>query len=115
MERTPIGFLLVALGGFVGAISRYGIDIAVGDATGGGTLVVNVAGSFALGLLITRAATTRVQLFAGTGALSSFTTYSAFVGDAVALGTTIGTAYVALSYALGFSAAGAGLLIGRRL
>lgn len=115
MERTPLGFILVAAGGFVGAIARYGIDVAVGDATGWGTLLVNVLGSFALGLLITRATTTRLQLFAGTGALSSFTTYSAFVGDAVALGTTLGTAYVASSYALGFAAAAAGLLLGRRL
>jgi len=115
MERTPIGFLLVALGGFVGAITRYGIDVAVGDATGAGTFVVNVVGSFALGLLVARATTTRVQLFVGTGALSSFTTYSAFVGDAVALGTTLGTAYVASSYALGFAAAGAGILLGRWL
>lgn len=115
MERTPLGFFLVALGGFTGAVTRYGLDLAVGDATGVGTILVNVVGSFALGLLITRAATTRVQLFAGTGLLSSFTTYSAFVGDAVALGTTAGTAYVVSSYALGFAAAAAGLLLGRRL
>ena len=115
MQRTPLGFLLVALGGFVGAATRYGLDIAVGDATGVGTLLVNVVGSFALGLLVARATTTRMQLFVGTGALSSFTTYSAFIGDAVALGTALGTAYIGLSYALGFAAAGAGILLGRRL
>ena len=115
MERTPFGFLLVALGGFVGAVARHGIDVAVGDATGVGTLLTNVVGSFALGVLITRATTVRVRLFAGTGALSSFTTYSAFVGDAVSLGTALGTAYVVSSYALGFAAAAVGLLLGRRL
>jgi len=115
MERTPLGFLLVALGGFVGAIARYGLDIAVGDVTGVGTLSANVVGSFALGLLITRVTTTRVRLFAGTGALSSFTTYSAFVGDAVALGTVLGAAYVVSSYALGVAGAAVGLLLGRRL
>lgn len=115
MERTPFGFLLVALGGFVGAVARYGVDVAVWDTTGAATFLVNVAGSFALGLLVTRAATRRTQLFVGTGALSSFTTYSTFVGDAVALGTTAGAAYVAASYAVGFVAATAGILIGRRL
>ena len=113
MERAPAGFLLVAVGGFIGAISRYAVDIAVGDATG--TFVVNVLGSFALGLLVTRAASRRTQLFVGTGALSSFTTYSAFADDAVALGTVAGGGYVAASYAAGFAAALVGLTIGRRL
>ncbi|ELZ37782.1 Camphor resistance CrcB protein [Halorubrum saccharovorum DSM 1137] len=115
MERTPLGFSLVALGGFAGAVARHGIDVAVGDATGAGTLLANVLGSFALGLLLTRAASRRTRLFVGTGALSSFTTYSTFVGDAVSLGTTAGAAYVAASYAAGFGAATAGLLVGGRL
>lgn len=115
MERTPLGFLLIAVGGFAGAVARYGVDVAVGDVTGIGTFLVNVVGSFVLGLLVTRAAARRTQLFVGTGALSSFTTYSTFVGDTVALGTTLGAAYVAASYAVGFAAATAGILIGRRL
>ena len=115
MERTPAGFLLVAVGGFIGAISRHAVDVAVGDATGAGTFVVNVLGSFALGLLVTRAASRRTQLFVGTGALSSFTTYSAFAGDAVVLGTVAGGGYVAASYAAGFAAALVGLTVGRRL
>jgi len=115
MERTPLGFLLVAAGGFLGAVARYGVDVAVGDPTGAGTLVVNAVGSFALGVLVSRATTTRTELFVGTGALSSFTTYSTFVGDAVALGGLAGSAYVAASYAIGFAAALAGLRVGRRL
>mgnify|MGYP000091379064 FL=1 len=114
MERTPLGFLFVAAGGFLGAVARYSVDVAVGSPTGAGTLVVNVVGSFALGLLVSRATTTRTRLFVGTGALSSFTTYSTFVGDAVALGGPLGAAYVAASYAIGFAAALGGLLIGGR-
>ena len=114
MERTPLGFCFVAAGGFLGAVARYGVDVAVGGSTGAGTLVVNVLGSFALGLLVSRATTTRTRLFVGTGALSSFTTYSTFVGDAVALGGPLGAAYVAASYAIGFAAALGGLLIGGR-
>ncbi len=115
MERTVAGFLLVAAGGFLGAVSRYGIDVAVGDATGVGTFTVNVIGSFALGLLVTRATTRRTQLFVGTGALSSFTTYSTFAGDAVVLGTVDGGLYVLASYVVGLLAAVFGLAIGRRL
>jgi CrcB protein len=115
MERTPLGFLLVALGGFAGAVARHGIDLAVGGTTGVGTLIANVLGSFALGVLLTRATGRRTRLFLGTGALSSFTTYSTFVGDAVSLGTTLGAAYVAASYAVGLAAAAAGLFAGGRL
>ena len=131
MERTPYGFLLVAAGGFLGAIGRYAVDVAVsgflaagavGDAlgafagapTGAGTLVANVVGSFALGVLLTRASDDRIRLFVGTGALSSFTTYSTFVADAVALGTPAGAWYVGVSYATGFAAAGLGLAVGGR-
>ncbi|WP_123620167.1 CrcB family protein [Halorubrum sp. CSM-61] len=115
MERTPLGFLLVAFGGFAGAVARHGVDVAVGDATGVGTFLANILGSFALGALLTRAASRRTRLFVGTGMLSSFTTYSTFVGDAVSLGTTAGAAYVAASYAAGFAAAAAGLFVGGRL
>ncbi|MFC7187982.1 fluoride efflux transporter FluC [Halorubrum yunnanense] len=114
MERTPLGFLLVAAGGFLGAVVRHGVDVAVGGPTGFGTLVVNAVGSFALGLLISRSTATRTRLFVGTGALSSFTTYSTFVADAVALGGLSGTGYVAASYAIGLAAALAGLLVGGR-
>ena len=114
MERAPLGFLLVAAGGFLGAVARHAVAVAIGTPTGAGTLVVNAVGSFALGLLVSRATTTRAQLFVGTGALSSFTTYSTFVGDAVALGALAGTGYVAASYAVGFAAALAGLAVGGR-
>ncbi|QKG92158.1 CrcB family protein [Halorubrum salinarum] len=129
MERTPYGFLLVAAGGFLGAVARHAVDVGASEAaaaaaaasgvavaggapTGAGTLAANVAGSFALGLLLTRASSDRIRLFVGTGALSSFTTYSTFVGDAVALGTPAGAWYVAASYATGFAAAALGLAVG---
>lgn len=113
MERTPAGFGLVAIGGVVGALARYGVDLALGPAVG--TLAVNVAGAFALGLLVAQATDVRTQLFVGTGALSSFTTYSTFAADAVDLGTVTGTGYVAATYAGGLIAAAAGIAIGRRL
>ena len=48
--------LLVAAGGALGAVARYGTVVAVGRITGfgfpWGTVTVNLAGSFALGFLI---------------------------------------------------------------
>ncbi|ELZ50381.1 Camphor resistance CrcB protein [Halorubrum coriense DSM 10284] len=128
MERTPYGFLLVAAGGFLGAVARHAVDVGVDGAlaaasgsrlallggvpAGVGTLTANVAGSFALGVLLTCASSDRLRLLVGTGALSSFTTYSTFVADAVALGTVAGAGYVAVSYVTGFAAAALGLAIG---
>jgi CrcB protein len=130
MERTPYGFLLVAFGGFVGAVARHAVDGAVAATVGAaapggglapfgappiglGTLVANVVGSLALGLLVSRAPSVRARLLVGTGALSSFTTYSTFAADAVALGTPTGAWYVGVSYATGFAAAALGLAVGR--
>ncbi len=115
MERTLAGAGLVAAGGFLGAVTRYGVDVAAGDVTGLGTLLVNVLGSFVLGLLVTRVVDVRIRLLVGTGLVSSFTTYSTFAADAVALGTIAGTGYVVGSYATGFLAAVGGLAVGRRL
>lgn len=116
MDRSIRGGALVAAGGFVGAVSRYAVDVSVaaifGDVTGLATLLVNVVGSFGLGVLVSRTTTPQLRLFAGTGLIASFTTYSTFVTDAVTLGTTAGTLYVALSYGFGFAAAVIGLAIG---
>lgn len=51
--------LLIGLGGFAGAISRYLVDGAVAERTDGsfpwGTLAVNASGTFLLGLLFAMA------------------------------------------------------------
>jgi CrcB protein len=116
MDRSTRGAALVAAGGFVGAVSRYAVDVGLaavlGDVAGVATLCVNVVGSFALGVLVARTTTPQVRLFVGTGLIASFTTYSTFVTDAIALGATGGTLYVALSYGFGFAAAIVGLAVG---
>jgi CrcB protein len=54
-----VTLLLVGAGGFLGAVSRYLVDGWVSRATGGsfpwGTLVINVSGSFILGVLFAAA------------------------------------------------------------
>lgn len=77
--------LLIGLGGFAGAVARYLLDGRVSHATGGGfpwgTLVINLSGSFAIGLLfalITERAALPAEWRAPLmiGFLGSYTTFS---------------------------------------
>ena len=84
--------LLVAAGGALGAVGRYLVTTSAAALLGGGfpwgTLIVNVAGSFLLGVLVglLSAAWTPpgdMRLFLATGFLGAFTTFSAFSLDVV--------------------------------
>lgn len=76
-----------------------------------GTLVVNVTGSFLLGLLTGVAPPTLTVL--GVGALGAYTTFSSFARDAVALaeGRQFATAaaYIVATCGLGIGAAALGV------
>ncbi|KAB1192576.1 CrcB family protein [Haloferax sp. MBLA0076] len=108
MDRSELA--LVAVGGFFGATLRF--LVAVGIPGTGGTLVVNVLGSFVLGTFVTTVSSRRVQLLFGTGLLSSFTTYSTFAVQTAELTMTGGLLNVGANYVLGFSAAALGLFVG---
>ena len=79
-----------------------------------GTLVVNVTGSFLLGLLSDVAPPALTVL--GVGGLGTYTTFSSFARDAVALGergrVVLAGAYVVASCVLGIAAAALGVAIG---
>ena len=84
---TPPSFLFaslcVALGGGVGAWLRFSVGRLVGQtALPWATLIVNVAGSFAMGMLVGWLARTSGgeswRLLIGVGLLGGFTTFSAF-------------------------------------
>ena len=82
----PMTIFYVALGGAIGAALRYLTFLAVAFPIG--TLAVNVIGSFLMGLafvMIASKGLDRVALFAMTGVLGGFTTFSAFSLDAVRL------------------------------
>jgi CrcB protein len=125
---SPASLALVALGGALGAAMRYATTVAalrwLGPAFPYGTLIVNVAGSLAMGLvaalLIEKAAATpRLALFLTTGVCGGFTTFSAFALDTVYLverGEALKVAlYMGGSVALSVAALGAGLAAGRAL
>lgn len=83
----------VALGGALGAVARYGVSgwVQAGAGAGfpAGTLVVNVAGSFLIGLsfryLEAVPASPELRALIAIGLLGSFTTFSTFSFEAVAL------------------------------
>jgi CrcB protein len=106
---------LIAVGGFVGAVLRHAVAVALpADPLPLGTLTVNVAGSFALGVLLYEAhladaLSSETRLVLGTGFLSSFTTYSTFAVETAGLDPRLLVANVAANYLLGFAA----VLVGR--
>jgi CrcB protein len=86
-------WVLIAAAGAVGAPLRYGVDTLVSERVSGvfplGTLVVNMSGSLALGLITGLALYHGVrgtpQLVLGTGLVGAYTTYSTFTFETIAL------------------------------
>jgi CrcB protein len=115
-------FVAVLVGGLVGTGLRLGIDALIphgDDAFPWSTLVINVVGSFALGVLVARVwplAPAWLRLGLGTGLLGSFTTFSAMALSLLTLtqhghvGIAVG--YLAASLVLGLAAAALGLRFG---
>lgn len=119
--------LLVALGGALGGMLRYGISGWVGRRVGEtfpwGTLAVNTSGTFALGVLMGMLAELpgaphELWLGLGVGVLGSYTTVSSLSVQALLLarGGEWGRAwvYLGLSLLLGLLAVGAGFWLGAR-
>jgi CrcB protein len=114
--------LLVAIGGAIGSAARYGVGLAAarlfGAAFPWGTLIVNVAGGLAMGLLAARAppAEENMRLLLGVGVLGGFTTFSAFSLDTLRLlerEPANALFYVLASLILAIGACWAGLMLGR--
>jgi CrcB protein len=84
-----MNILLVAAGGAIGAVLRYGLIQGLHPAPFPfGTMFVNILGSFAIGLLMARLAgegQDSLRLFLVTGILGGFTTFSAFSWDVLQL------------------------------
>jgi CrcB protein len=87
-------YLIVFLGAGIGGAMRHGVNVAATRLLGlgfpYGTVIVNVVGSFAMGLLAGyfayRAGVPQhIRLFLTTGILGGFTTFSTFSLDAAVL------------------------------
>ncbi len=100
-----VKILVVGLGGFVGAVCRYGISDIVDRRDGGGlsvgTLLVNVLGCFAMGVIATLVEdkqwfSDQTRLLLTVGLLGSFTTFSTFSHGTLNLARD-GAAHLALA------------------
>jgi CrcB protein len=109
--------LLVAMGGAAGSLARYGVSVLAARWFGlgfpWGTLIVNVLGGLAIGVLAARVGPEgeNVRLALGIGLLGGFTTFSAFSLETVRLmqhQPGLAALYVALSVALSVGACWAG-------
>ena len=121
-----MNLLIIALGGALGAVSRFllgnGVSRALGSALPYGTFVINIVGCFAMGLLMTIIVDREMlpaawRLFLCVGFLGGFTTFSSFGYEALILLTEgrllAALAYVGGSVVLGLVAAAAGVLCAR--
>jgi CrcB protein len=82
-----VNILIIGIGGFLGAISRYGVALWIGQRWGRsfplGTFVINISGSFLIGLLM-ELFTERFmvnpqwRLLFVVGFLGAYTTFSTF-------------------------------------
>ena len=108
--------LLVALAGALGVLARHGLGTAVDSIWT--IAAINVAGSFALGLLVgSDWGSDPARTALGTGFLGGFTTFSTFsvqaVQDVDAGDPGRALAYVAASVVLGITAAAVGFAAAR--
>ena len=101
--------LAIAIGGALGSVARYALNIAIqsryADPFPLGIMVINVGGSFLLGFLMrlsleTTALSPELRLFLTTGFCGGFTTFSTFSYDALTLFET-GPLRSAWTYVIG--------------
>lgn len=120
-------YIAVALGGLVGAPSRYLMDRYISSRVESdvpwGTFTINVTGAFLLGLLTGLTLVGRldplIKALLGTGFCGAYTTFSTFTYETVRL-LEEGSVLEALGYALvsalvGLGGAAAGLALGLAL
>ena len=123
-----MAWLLVALGGAGGSVLRYGVArlaaFYLGPTTVMGTFIVNVTGSFLLGLFIALALekaslSGNLRALVAVGFLGGYTTFSTLSLESVRLvedGELVRAAASILgNLVLGLAAAYIGLLVGRTL
>ena len=123
-----MGFLIVFIGGGIGAMLHHGVNLVMarwlGTAFPYATLAENVTGSLVMGLLVVispsaAASAAHWRLFVTTGILGGYTTFSAFSLDTALLYERgelwLAALYVIASVALSIGGLFAGLALVRHL
>src|SRR5688572_3994837 len=123
-----MGFLIVFVGGGIGAALRHGVNLAAARLLGTSfpyaTLLENVTGSLVMGLLagyfaFKGGASQHWRLFLTTGILGGYTTFSAFSLDSILLYERgqpgLAALYIALSVALSIGGLAVGFALVRHL
>lgn len=116
--------LAVGCGGFIGAISRYLISIFINRFNSSAfpisTLLINVLGSFLIGLLTQLLINQypnnkKLQLFLTTGILGGFTTFSTFSLETINLYQNGETIFAIVNVILSIVFCLGGVLLGKML
>lgn len=118
--------LWIGLGGAMGAILRHFMNVAIGRVAGSDfpwhTMLINISGSFVMGLLVTLMAlrwnvSNELRAFLTTGILGGYTTFSAFSLDFALLferkAYALAGAYALGSVILSLMAIFAGMVLAR--
>jgi CrcB protein len=126
MGHTLADYIVLGLGGFFGVNARYLVATWAAQRWGAdypyGTLMVNVAGSFVLGLFLSAATGVllvdpRWRLFFAVGFLGAFTTFSTYTYESIRLAFDAGwgsaLASVLLNNLASLLACVAGIALGR--
>ena len=124
-----LNYLLVGLGGGLGAMARYAVGVQATRTFGHGwpygTFIINILGGLCMGLLASTLAhrgggdQERWRLLLGVGVLGGFTTFSAFSLETALMiqrrEVVPAAVYAAASVGLSVVALFAGLLMARKL
>jgi CrcB protein len=126
IETKLIKYLMVGLGGFLGAVARFWLGAYIGNKMGTrfpyGTCVINITGSFVIGMFLT-VLTERThwspnwRYLVPIGFIGAYTTFSTFEYETLrsVQDGQMGIAFlnVALSVIVGFAAVWLGVVAGR--
>jgi CrcB protein len=111
--------VLLGLAGGAGAVARFAVDGAVATRIASefpfGTLVVNLSGAFALGVLVGASVHGDAYRIAGTGALGGYTTFSTWMFESQRLGEDGELRLGAVNLAVSLVAGVVAIWIGRGL
>jgi CrcB protein len=121
-----IKYIMVALGGAIGAIARFGLGAYVGNRWGTrfpyGTFIINISGSFLVGLILTLLTershwSPNWRYLIPVGFIGAYTTFSTFEYETLRSlqdgQATVALLNVVLSVVLGFVAVWLGVIAGR--